>query len=172
MTPPWSPLDDPTKRIWVWGLGHWALMGLTGCASPRPAPTHPAAFWSGRMGLHVDGTPPQNWNTSFELQGSPEQGELVLLSPIGTTLARLRWTPQSAVLEQGQGPIESANLTRLSHRLTGTALPIAALFDWLAGRATEEPGWQVDLSAHAQGRLIARRHAPAPPAVLRIVLER
>jgi outer membrane lipoprotein LolB len=51
-------------------------------------------------------------------------------------------------------------------------LPIAALFDWLAGRPAEVPGWQADLSGHAQGRLLAQRSLPAPVAVLRIVLER
>ena len=95
-----------------------------------------------------------------------------MLSPIGTTLARLSWTPQAAVLEQGQDKTESANLQSLSQRLTGTELPIAALFEWLAGKAADVPGWQVDLTAHREGRLTARKNAPAPEAVLRILLDR
>jgi outer membrane lipoprotein LolB len=97
---------------------------------------------------------------------------LVLLSPIGTTLARLSWTPQSALLEQGQDKTASNSLQSLSQRLTGTDLPIAALFEWLAGKAADAPGWQVDLSAHSQGRLTARRNTPAPETVLRILLDR
>jgi outer membrane lipoprotein LolB len=97
---------------------------------------------------------------------------MTLLSPIGTTLARLSWTPQAALLEQGQDKTESSNLQNLSQRLTGTDLPIAALFEWLAGKAADAPGWQVDLSAHPEGRLSARRSTPAPEAVLRIVLDR
>jgi outer membrane lipoprotein LolB len=159
------------RRAWlsVCGLG---LLALTGCATPRPKPTDTDSFWSGRLALQLQSTPPQNWSASFELQGSAEQGQMTLLSPIGTTLARLSWTPQAALLEQGQDKTESSNLQNLSQRLTGTDLPIAALFEWLAGKAADAPGWQVDLSAHPEGRLSARRSTPAPEAVLRIVLDR
>ena len=158
------------RRVWLGFFGS-VLLGLTGCATPRPPSKPSAAFWSGRMALQLDSTPPQNWSTGFELQGSATQGQLVLLSPLGTSLARLRWSPQGAVLEQGQDKTESPNLQSLSQRLTGTPLPISALFEWLAGRNLDEPGWQVDLTAYAQGRLTATRTAPAPQAVLRIVLE-
>lgn len=159
------------RRAWlsVCGLG---LLALTGCATPRPKPTDTESFWSGRLALQLQSTPPQNWSASFELQGSAEQGQITLLSPIGTTLARLSWTPQAALLEQGQDKTESSNLQSLSQRLTGTDLPLAALFEWLAGKAADAPGWQVDLSAHPEGRLSARRSTPAPEAVLRIVLDR
>jgi outer membrane lipoprotein LolB len=124
------------------------------------------------LALQLQSTPPQNWSVSFELQGSAEQGQMVLLSPIGTSLARLSWTPQTAWLEQGQDKTESSSLQSLSQRLTGTDLPMTALFEWLAGKAADAPGWQVDLSAHSQGRLTARRSTPAPEAVLRILLDR
>ncbi len=153
----------------TWGLG---LLTLAGCATPRLKPANTADFWSGRLALQLNGTPPQNWSASFELQGSAEQGEMALFSPIGTTLARLSWTPQSALLEQGQDKTESSNLQSLSQRLTGTDLPIAALFAWLAGKSSDAPGWQVDLSAHAEGRVTARTIARVPEAVLRILLDR
>ena len=159
------------RRAWlsVCGLG---LLALTGCATPRPKPTDTDSFWSGRLALQLQSTPPQNWSASFELQGSAEQGQMTLLSPIGTTLARLSWTPQAALLEQGQDKTESSNLQNLSQRLTGTHLPIAALIHCLPGKAADAPGRQVDLSAHPEGRLSARRSTPAPEAVLRIVLDR
>ncbi|MGV0961315.1 MAG: lipoprotein insertase outer membrane protein LolB [Limnohabitans sp.] len=144
---------------------------LSACASTRPPESSPA-YWTGRLALQVQSEPPQQWSAGFQLQGSPEQGEMLLLSPIGTTLARLSWTPQSAQLEQGGRVTRGDNLSSLSAQLQGKALPIAALFDWLAGRPSEVPGWQVDLSDHAQGRLLAQRSFPAPAAVLRIVLER
>jgi outer membrane lipoprotein LolB len=55
--------------------------------------------------------------------------------------------------------------------VTGAALPVAALFDWLAGRAADVAGWQVDLSLREQGRLSARRDTPRPGAELRLVLD-
>jgi outer membrane lipoprotein LolB len=172
MRPPQELLQQPAKRLLGLGLGGWGLLVLAGCATQRPSPTDPAAFWSGRLALQLQSTPPQNWSTSFELQGSATQGQMLLLSPIGTTLARLSWTPQSAQLEQGQDKTESTSLQSLSQRLTGTNLPISALFEWLAGQATPASGWQVDLSAYPQGRLTAKRSTPEPEAVLRIVLDR
>lgn len=171
MKPHPDPLEHPAKRVAWLSLCGWGLLNLAGCAT-RPPPADTTAFWSGRMALQLQSTPPQNWSASFELQGSAAQGQIALLSPIGTTLARLSWTPQSAMLEQGQNTTESPNLQSLSQRLTGTDLPIAALFQWLAGQAADVPGWHVDLSAHPQGRLTARRDTPAPEAILRIVLDR
>ena len=151
------------------GLG---LLALAGCATPRLQPANADAFWTGRLALQLQGTPPQSWSASFELQGSAEQGEMTLFSPIGTTLARLSWTPQSALLEQGKDRTESSNLQSLSQRLTGTDLPIAALFAWLEGKSSDAPGWHVDLSAHTEGRVTARTSARVPEAVLRILLDR
>jgi len=159
------------RRIWL-GLCGLAALNLTACATRRPRPTETPAFWSGRLALQMVSEPAQQWSASFELQGSAEQGQLTLLSPIGTTLARLIWSPQSAVLEQGQERTESPSLQSLSQRLAGTPLPITALFAWLSGQDADAPGWQVDLSAHPQGRLTARRSQPRPEAVLRIVIER
>jgi outer membrane lipoprotein LolB len=143
---------------------------LVACATP-PRPTTTSAFWSGRMTLQLQSEPPQQWHASFELQGSAEQGELLLLSPIGTTLAKLSWTPGAARLEQGGRTELSDKLSSLSERLGGTPLPVSALFEWLAGRPADVPGWQADLSGHAQGRLTAQRSQPAPVATLRILLD-
>lgn len=144
-------------------------LGLVACATPRPPPT--SAFWSGRLALQVQSEPAQQWFANFELQGSADQGELLLLSPIGTSLAKLSWTPGEARLEQGGRTLQGANLSQLSERLTGTALPVAALFQWLVGKPADVPGWQADLSGHAQGRLSAQRLQPSPAATLRIVLD-
>jgi outer membrane lipoprotein LolB len=148
-----------------------ALMA-TGCASPRLSATDANAYWSGRMAIEVLKEPPETLSAGFELQGSAQTGEMVLLSPIGTTLAVLKWSTQGAQLTQGQQQIESSNLQSLGAQLTGTELPIAALFEWLAGRPADASGWQVDLSGHAQGKITAQRQQPAPGAFLRVVLDR
>jgi len=61
-------------------------------------------------------------------------------------------------------------------RLTGTALPVAALIDWLQARPTPVEGWNADLSQIDQGKLWIRSTstsaAPALPQVnLRLILE-
>lgn len=164
-------LDLPARRQGLHLMG-MVVLSLVGCATSRPGAEKPAAYWSGRLALQLQSTPPQNWSASFELQGSAEQGQMVLLSPLGTTLAKLSWSPRSALLEQGADKTESSNLQSLSQKLTGTDLPIHAIFEWLQGRETSARGWDVDLSALNEGRLSARRMAPAPEALLRILLDR
>lgn len=164
-------LDLPARRQGLHLMG-MVVLSLVGCATSRPGAEKPAAYWSGRLALQMQSTPPQNWSASFELQGSAEQGQMVLLSPLGTTLAKLSWSPRSALLEQGADKTESSNLQSLSQKLTGTDLPIHAIFEWLQGRETSARGWDVDLSALNEGRLSARRMAPAPEALLRILLDR
>ncbi|MCE2781019.1 lipoprotein insertase outer membrane protein LolB [Limnohabitans sp.] len=132
----------------------------------------PGADFSGRLAIQVLKDPPESLSASFELQGSAQSGQMLLLSPIGTTLARLQWQPEFARLEQGQQQIDSSSLQQLATQLTGTELPILALFEWLAGRAATAAGWQVDLSQHAQGRITAERRLPTPATVLRIALDR
>jgi outer membrane lipoprotein LolB len=148
------------------------LMLLTACASPPPKTSAENANWSGRLLIQVLHDPPESMSASFELQGSAQTGQMVLLSPIGTTLARLQWQPEFARLEQGQQQVQSTSLQQLAARLTGTELPIAALFEWLAGRSADAPGWEIDLSSHGQGRIFAERTRPAPTTRLRIVLDR
>ena len=165
-----APTHHARQRVWVLAMA-CALL-TAGCATPRMSPVDANAYWTGRMAIQVLKDPPESLSAGFELQGSAQAGEMVLLSPIGTTLARLEWTPQGARLAQGQQQVNSPSLQKLGARLTGTELPIAALFEWLAGRPAEAPGWQVDLSAHAQGRISAERREPSPGAVLRIALDR
>lgn len=152
--------------VWVW------LALLTACATPEPRTVAASNEWSGRLAIQVLKDPPESLSAHFELQGSAQSGQMVLLSPIGTSLARLQWQAEYARLEQGQEQVVGTSLQNLAARLTGTDLPIGALFDWLAGRPSEASGWQVDLSSHAQGRITAERRLPAPVTVLRIVLDR
>ena len=142
---------------------------LAGCATPpRERNAH---FWSGRMGLQVESDPPQSLQASFELQGSPQSGDLTLLNPVGGTVARLSWTPGQATLERGNERWTQASVEQLAQQLVQTPLPVQALFDWIEGHAVTHAGWQPDLSALAQGRILAQREQPAPKALLRIVLD-
>jgi outer membrane lipoprotein LolB len=158
-------------------LSRWArcglallLLWLAGCAQPPARAPASTPAWSGRLALLVQDTAEQSFHANFELSGNPEQGTLLLTSPLGTTVARLHWAAGMAELEQGGQRRSSAALDTLLQELTGSSLPIAALFDWLQGRATPATGWQVDVSAATQGRITAQRWQPLPQATLRIVL--
>lgn len=158
---------------WLWVV---LALALAACATPHsPSPIPRAAdpwSWSGRLALNIDSTPPQAISAGFELKVQPPVGELHLLSPLGTTLATLQWMPGQALLEQGGQRWQDSSPDALLTRLTGVAVPMAALIDWLQARPTAVEGWQADLSQMASGKLtVQSTRAEMPRVTLRLVLE-
>lgn len=146
---------------------------LSGCAQlPRQASRSAGEdFWSGRLSLHIQSDPLQSLSAAFELKGAPDQGELRLSTPLGTTLLTARWSPTEALLDAENKTHRFPNIDTLLQQATGASVPLLALFDWLRGRASEAEGWSADLSRRSDGRITARRNLPAPAAQLRIVLD-
>jgi len=155
------------------GVSRWSALAaallLAACASPPKSEVPGEATWSGRLALQVQSTPPQSFSAGFDLQGAPAAGELQLTSPLGNTVATVAWTADSAELRQGGQVTRRGNLDELTTELSGTAVPVAALFGWLRGEPVDVPGWQADLSRHSEGRITARRSTPLPTAELRVV---
>lgn len=157
-------------------LGRWlpALVlaaVLAGCATPPRPAAGDDRVWTGRLALKVDAARPQSFAAGFELRGSAQAGELLLTSPLGQTLAQVVWSPAGAELRQGERITRRGSLDELTTELTGTAVPVQALFDWLRGAATEAAGWQADLGAFRDGRIQAQRQQPLPSAELRIIVQ-
>ena len=172
----------------IGGLGKVRLSGwlcaatlllTAGCASPPSATPLTASAtdqastgpWSGRLSLQVDSEPPQGFHAGFELLGNAQTGELRLFSPLGSALASAQWDAGSALLLRGDERRAYPDIESLTAALTGAALPVATLFEWLQGRAVELPGWSVELGP-TDGRVRARRLEPAPTATLRLILDR
>ena len=167
-------MNRPAARWLGWLL---AAALLAGCASPPRTTEAPdprsadAGPWSGRLALQVEGNQSQSFSAGFQLKGTAVHGELTLFNPIGGTLAVLAWAPGSATLRSSGRDQEFPSVDALVAQATGSALPVAALFDWLRGTNTPAPGWQADLSQLDRGRLRAQRLQPAPPVDLRVVLD-
>lgn len=170
------------------GLAAALLAGaalLSGCATPRAPQPGDAEALAGRLSVQVaahQGQPARSVNSAFELRGSAQRGELVLTSPLGTTLARAHWAPGRAELESSDGKRRYPDLDSLAADTLGEALPLAALFDWLRGRAWagapntrveggfEQLGWRVATDRLADGFVTATR-AAAPAVTVRARLE-
>ena len=169
----------PSRRQWlIAGVGTVAGL-LAGCATPsRPGGATASNFWSGRMALQLEDTAsiaaqnPQSFSASFELQGSPQEGSLQLFTPLGSSVALIRWQPGAAELLQGNDRRTSPSLNTLVRDTLGTDIPVPALFAWLQGQPQSIEGWSVDLAGFAEGRIAAVRHTPAPQARLRLILDR
>ncbi|MDF2464913.1 MAG: outer rane lipoprotein LolB [Ramlibacter sp.] len=162
------------KSRWAACLLAGAVL-LSGCATaPKPAVTLDAQTgpWSGRLALQVEDNQSQSFSAGFELKGNAKAGELTLFNPLGGTLAALSWGSGFATLRGNGQAREFDSVDALVAHATGSAIPVAALFDWLRGTNTPVPGWQADLSQLGGGRLRAQRTQPPPPADLRVVLDR
>lgn len=163
---------SPARRL-LCLAGLATPLWLAGCAAPRSAapPAAERTRWNGRLALQLDETPPRAFSAVFELTGTPASGELTLSTPLGTQLAQFTWAASGATMKTSAETRSADSLNRLLQDLTGAPLPVAALFDWLAGHASSAEGWHADLGQLPDGRLSARRSAPAPAATLRIFLD-
>ena len=156
-------------------LGLLALVFLlVGCAS-APKTTGPVDAvngpWTGRLALQVEDQPGQSFSAGFELKGNAQTGELTLYSPLGGTVGVLTWQPGSATLRANGQIRQFDSVDQLVTHVTGSAIPVAALFDWIRGIDAAVAGWRADLSQAQQGRISAKRLEPPPKADLRVVLE-
>ena len=183
-------------RLSLRGAGALALsLLLQACVShPPPLPGH---VYSGRLAVRTDaapGLPARSMSGQFELSGNASSGQLILTSPIGTTVARARWSdptgtqgePSKIELEADGGTTRYATLEEMMQRAIGDQLPLPAMFDWLAGHpwpaalaqrsadggSFDQLGWHVDLSQLPDNRLIdAQRAQPAPTLHVRVKLD-
>lgn len=156
----------------------WLTLGLAlvmvACAQAPRVPSLPDTVrsqWSGRLALRIDSDPVQSFHAAFDLRGSAQSGELSLFSPLGSTLARMTWAPGRAQMDWNGQQRQFDSIDTLTRQATGTELPIASMFAWLAGRESNADGWTADLHALADGKLVARRAEPLPTVQMRLVLE-
>ena len=164
-----------------------AINLIAGCVVNKPATTklgennanldgkRGVLSYQGRLSLRIASDPPQSLYAGFSLNGDSQTGDLTLNSPLGNTVGQLSWTPQSAVLKANNETKEFPSASALIENVTGTAIPLSALFDWLAGKNTTAVGWEIDLSemkTENTQRLVAKRTSPLPSAELRIAIDK
>ena len=183
---PWQGIGKALGSCGLRALGGVLMLALSACASLAPPTAPPADLLTGRLSLQVDGQPERSFSAGFELSGDASQGELLLSGPLGTTVARARWAGEQAVLASAGSQTAYPSLDALAAAALGEAVPMAALFDWLRGRAWpgapaaarddgqagfDQLGWRISLLRWADGWLEARRMA-APAVTVRVRLER
>lgn len=173
----------PHPRRRVLEFGALALLG----ACSTPAPTVAPGVWAGKLAYQMEAGAQQRAQAGsalFEWQGTAEQGQLSLSTPLGTTLATARWSEQGVWLDDGQGPRRYATLEELGEALgqalQGPPLPLRPLVHWFQGRPApdlpvmaledgfEQAGWRVQRTAPQ--RLTLSRAAQGGQGALRLVL--
>ncbi len=170
----------------------WVVVAavLTGCAGMKPQAVSPEIAQqriNGKLSVQVqEGQDPdqrKGGSGSFELLGNAATGQFELSTPLGGLIARASWNGSEVLLATPQGSRNFADLDSLSREMLGETIPVAALFDWLQGRAWsgapstalkdgfEQLGWRIDLSRYGDGIITATR-SYAPVVTLRARIER
>ncbi len=163
------------------------LSSLLAACATRPAAVDGAELLSGRLSVRIAAdaqSKERSLTVAFELTGNPQAGRIDFSTPLGSVLARARWSPQQVLLITDQGERQFADLDSMSREALGEVVPVAALFDWLRGRpwpgAASQPaadgkgfsqlGWQVDVSQLANSLISARRDK-APVVTVKAVID-
>lgn len=148
---------DIRRRAGTWLLAGAAALALAGCAGPARIGGDGAAFErTGRFAVNVTeaGTPPEAVQGGFSWRDSGRALQLDLVTPLGSTLARVTVSPSGASLEHADGTIERApDADALLARVVGASLPVSNLRDWLQGRTGT--GAVLAMERDEQGRPLA-----------------
>ena len=165
--------------ILFYGIAGLLLIHLSACTPTQLRTADAPMYFAGRLSLVQDPAPddlhqqPQSWSAHFELAGTPEKGNLLLYTPVGTTVAKVTWRTQQAIVQTADDLQYFANLDELTSTYFKQNIPVAALFDWLRGKPPQQEvtGWHIDLSASERGIIKAERTTPLPRVQLRLVVD-
>jgi len=168
---------------------------LAACATTSQSP--PDRSYSGRFSATTTASEKrENVSGRFNLEIRGSHQVLDLLSPLGTTVARIEVEPTGAratgaQMQEMRGP----NADVLTEQLLGWTLPVSGLADWIEGRPApervarierdagrvvliEQDGWTIRLSEPFEStsrprRLLLERAAAAnaPAVTLRLVVD-
>ena len=128
--------------------------------------------WEGRLQLKILAKKTEQFSANFMLEGTAEEGELTIYSPIGTTVAVASWDPNGASLAEGSQKNRFESMDLLTEQLTGASLPLPALMAWLNSDGPAVEGWEIRAENPAAGRrLFARRVQPWPQLQLTLIID-
>jgi len=133
---------------------------LAACAVPIPIPAPQGADESrslsrvGRFALRIEevGGKQNAVQGSFAWRDDGSRLALDLVSPLGSTLARVEAVPGEALLREASGKeTRAADPDELVAVVLGSEIPVSGLRDWLRGRLASQPPAEV-VERDEQGR--------------------
>jgi len=131
------------------------LLLLTGCASaPQRAVLHPAqteqtAFaLEGRIAVKYDGSHPSG---GIHWQHDADSDDILMLAPLGVTVAHLRRDARGATLEASGRHYAAQDSSQLMQQVLGWHLPLSGLPYWVMGMPM--PGAVASVERDANGQI-------------------
>ena len=181
---------------WLGSLCWLACAGLlSACAqaptpplqAAAPSPTEPSGAapnteLQGQIGIKLgawQGEPARGMSFGFFFQGHVARGSLALMTPLGSQVAQVDWTPEGASLRRigpgGGEDLRRGSIEDLSEAAIGEPLPLKTLVHWMQGRPDPllphvptpeagvfvQRGWTIDTRERSQGRVLATRQGQA-----------
>ena len=132
--------------------------------------------------------PAKGLSLGFFFNGNTDTGQLDLMTLMGSQMAQVHWTPDSAWLNDDKGKHPYASLDALSIAALGEALPLRTMVYWMQGQADPETdvapgpepdtfiqaGWTIDTRQLRVKKLLAERPGTATQrgAQIKIYLDR
>ena len=155
------------SRAWLAPTARWLaliyVILLSGCASLRqpPATTAPLAqiesspfTLNGRISINYQG----NRNSAgLHWSHQVQSDEILLLTPLGQTVARIASDTQHATLDQGEQHYQAKDVETLMTQVLGWHLPMNGLHHWVLGLAASDSPAQIERDA--QGRISVLQQA-------------
>lgn len=137
------------------------VLCLSGCATlfaPTPAPSRPDQveatpfILQGRVAINYQG---QRHSAGVRWDHQLASDEVLLLAPLGQTVARIQRDAQQATLEQGGKHYQAQDMQLLMQQVLGWHLPFTGLHHWLLGLPA--PGGEAQIERDALGRVSVLR---------------
>lgn len=179
------------SRVHFWVFFLLVFVGLSACSSLPSKQDHRAAeheqllelsqHFTGRMSVVVQENQthakPKNTSARFDLHTDDgSNGKLMLASPLGNTVAQVRWSPTEAVVTDNYAEqTRYGSFALMMQEMIGVRLEAATLLGWLQPsnqKRFAHGDWQVDArgynAASKSGKIKALRTEPLP--IIRIVV--
>lgn len=122
--------------LWLALLGGCALLPPAPASAVRPAQPETAPFaLNGRISAKYDGS---HQSAGLRWTHQVQSDEILLLTPLGQTAARVYGDARSAMLDTGDKHYQADNAESLMQQVLGWHLPVKALHHWVLGLAVAE----------------------------------
>ena len=139
----------------AWRLVLFGLIMLGGCATVPPAPaarpanSESAAFaLNGRVSVKQPG---ERHSAGLHWKHQTQTDEILLLNPLGQTVARVYRDDGHATLDEGGRHYQDADVESLMQQVLGWHLPLEGLHYWVLGKA--DPGVPAQIERAGNGQI-------------------
>lgn len=129
-------------------LGGCALLPPATAPVARPANFETSAFaLNGRISIQHLG---KRQSAGLHWKHLARSDEILLLTPLGQTAARVYRDDTKATLDDGSGHYQDADAEALMQQVLGWHLPLNGLHYWVLGKADPEVPAQIERAANGQ----------------------